>query len=69
MSELDKKILLQKESSRFLKEQFKVEEERRDKDNNGKFRESWRSIIQTGDALLGANVAKRAGVQPQRDER
>lgn len=72
MNELDKKKDCYKKNhleSRFLNEQFKAEEERRDKDDNAKFRRSWRSVIQTGDALLRANVAKRTGVQPQRDER
>lgn len=50
-----------------MSEQFEIEKERHDKDDNAKFRGSWHAVAQTRNALLRANVAKRAGVQLRGD--
>lgn len=52
-----------------MNEQFGIgEDERRDEDDNAKFRGSWRAVARdAGDASLRTDVAKRAEVQLRRD--
>lgn len=57
------------DESRFLSEQFEMEEECRDKRDNEVLWSLARDCTDGRDALLRANVAKRAGAQSRRDER